>query len=119
MNESNSNGNGRDGGGNADADFIAGPEDETVVIVSDEYTARAIARLSNGLRGAAAVGDGVGTLEPGAKSEEEAIAKLDEFADRLKELGPILEGARRSVLRHRMERAAKLKKANEAKETTP
>jgi hypothetical protein len=114
-----SGGNGRDGRRGDDVDGFGDPDDETVVIVSSEYTRRAIARLVDGLRDAASVGDGVGTLEPGAGSEAEAIAILAEFEERLGTLGPILEGARRAVHRHRLERQADFEKANQTKEQTP
>lgn len=114
MNDERRNGNGggggRSGGGrDQDAvDFESSAHEPTVVIVSDEYTRRAIGKLDGGLRGAADRCSQFVALGSEASSEPEALVVLEELEGRLAELELNVAGAKRAVGRHRRERAAKL-----------
>jgi hypothetical protein len=109
MNDERRNGGqGRDGGAGGDVDGLAGPEEETVVIVSDEYTRAAIGRLGDGLRDAAALCDRF--REGGeADSRREAVIAIGELVERLVEIRLHAEGAERGARRVEREQIAKLK----------
>lgn len=121
-NANSGNGHGRRRGDRGDpeaVDFDSGANEPTVVIVSDEYTRRAIGKLDGGLRGAADRCGRFVELGSEAGSEHEAIAVLGELGNDLEELEINVAGAKRAVRRHERERIAALaKKTNEKKETT-
>lgn len=120
-NEPSNGGNGRGSGGgrnSGEVDALGGADDATVVIVSDEYTRRAIGKLDAGLRGAADRCRQFVEVGSEASSEPQALIVLEELRDRLAELKMNVAGAERAVERHRRDRAARLaKKTNETKET--
>lgn len=109
--ERSGNGSGGSPGiGGDPADAFAGSDDETVVIVSDEYTRRAIGKLDGGLRGAADRCRRFVALGGEAGSEAEALTVLEELTEALAELELNVAGAKRAVGRHWRERAAALAK---------
>lgn len=115
-----SNGRGSAGGGDSgEVDAIGGSDDETVVIVSDEFTRRAIVRLAASLRGAADRCDRIGTLGGEAASQAERIVILGELGEDFQDIRLHAEGAERGVARLEREgiKAAAAKKTNETKET--
>jgi hypothetical protein len=104
----NGNGRGGSGGEGTDdgADFAAGHDDETVVIVSDEYTRGVIGRLADGLRAAAALCDGFRSGGEAA-SREEKVAILGELRERVREIRMHAEGTERGIARLEREELAR------------
>ncbi len=118
MQDERDNGNGRGGGAarGVDGDDFGGPDDETVVIVSDSYTRAALGRLADGLRDAAALCD---WFRAGgeAASHAERAAVLGELRERLTETKLHNEGALRAVTRLEKEALARASAERLAKET--
>jgi hypothetical protein len=99
IDERSGGGNGRGpGSGRDEPDGFAGPDDETVVIVSDSYTRTALGRLAVGQR---AVADLCDWFREGgaAASHAERAAVLGELRERLTETKLHNEGALRAVTR--------------------
>jgi hypothetical protein len=110
MGHERSAGGGRGDRGRSDEpDDFGGPDDETVVIVSDRYTRAALLRLADSLRECAALCDEFregGEAAPGA----EAVAVLGELAERLSTLPLIADGTYRAVARLHAEEVERLRR---------
>lgn len=124
MNDERRNGNGGSGGGgdSGEVDALGSADDTTVVIVSDEFTRRAIVRLAASLRAAADRCDRIGALGGEAASQPERIVILGELGEDFQDIRLHAEGAERGVARLEREAirsagVATAKKTNETKET--